>query len=71
MNESQKQHWEMLMAVDESDAPFRRDEIDFVSGIIDSKTPRQGNLTQGEMATIRALHREKVDRFTEDADDEL
>lgn len=71
MNESQKQHWEMLMAVDESEARFRRDEIDFVSGIIDSKTPRYGNLTQGEMATIRALYREKVERFTEDEDDEL
>jgi hypothetical protein len=71
MNESQKQHWEMLLAVDESEAPFQREEIDFVGGLIDAKPSKQGRLTQGEMATIRALHREKVERFTEDKDDEL
>ncbi len=70
MTEAQRQHWEMLLEIDASDARFKRAEIDFIAGIIDANPSREGSLTVGEMATIRAMHRAKV-QGAADEDDEL
>lgn len=66
MTESQRQHWELLLEVDDKGRRLDSDEIKFVGDLIDGD--REGKLTQGEMARIRALHRNKVERDEDDDD---
>lgn len=68
MTEAQRQHWELLLEIDDRGRRLTRREIDFVAGLIDGQ--RRGTLNQGEMNTIRALHRKRVEGI-EDGDDDL
>lgn len=67
MTESQKQHWELLLEIDDQGRRLTRDEINFVAGLIDGD--RRGHLTSGEMNKIRALHQKKVQGVLDDDDD--
>lgn len=58
MSDAQREHWELVLEIDEKGRRLTREEIDFVAGLIDSD--REGTLTVGEMARIRALHRRRV-----------
>lgn len=67
MTDAQREHWELLLEVDELGRRLNREEIEFVSALIDGD--REGTLTVGEMARIRALHRRKVDPDRDDDDE--
>lgn len=71
MTEAQRQHWELLLEVDARGRRLTQREKDFVAGLIDGKPSREGNLTVGEMNTIRGLHRLRVEGIMDDEDDEL
>lgn len=67
MTEAQKQHWELLLEIDDQGRRLTRDEINFVAALIDND--REGSLTTAEMTRIRALHRNKVQGVLDDDDD--
>lgn len=64
MTDAQREHWELLLEVDDLGRRLNRDEIEFVSGLIDGD--REGTLTVGEMTRIRALHRRRVENMTDE-----
>jgi len=59
MSEPQKHHWDLLLEIDHRGRKLTKEEIDFVSGLIDGDC--EGKLSTGEMARIRALHRHRVE----------
>lgn len=59
MTEAQRQHWELVLEIDDRGRRLTREEIDFIAGLIDND--REGSLTSGEMTRIRALHQRRVD----------
>ncbi len=69
MTEAQRQHWELLLEVDDRGRRLTQREKDFVAGLIDAKPSKEGRLTVGEMNTIRGLHRVRVEGIKDDEDD--
>lgn len=69
MTEAQRQHWELLLEVDDRGRRLTQREKDFVAGLIDAKPSKEGHLTVGEMNTIRGLHRVRVEGIKDDEDE--
>ena len=69
MTEAQRQHWELLLEVDERGRRLTQREKDFVAGLIDAKPSKEGLLDIGEMNTIRGLHRRRVEGIEDDEDE--
>lgn len=67
MSDAQREHWELVEEIDERGRRLTREEIDFIGGLIDGD--REGSLTVGEMARVRALHRHRVEQTNDDDDD--
>ena len=66
MNDAQREHWDILLEIDDRGTRLTREEIDFVGNLIDGN--RKGTLTPGEMTRLRALHRKRVEHEAEDDD---
>jgi len=58
MTDAQREHWELVLEIDDRGRRLTREEIDFIAGLIDGD--REGTLTIGEMAKVRALHQRRV-----------
>lgn len=58
MTDAQREHWELLLEIDDRGRKLTEEEIDFVARLIDNDC--EGALTVPEMTRIRGLHRKRV-----------